>query len=138
MNIQIANGVNDGSSIVIKDDNGNVMVSMKDSKYTPCSGDVVMESDNVVIIGGNRITCGNRIAGITIDGNVNSIQKLPNIVVNGNVGNVSSTSGDIEIHGNVNGSVSAVSGDVDVRGSVAGSVSTVSGDVEVRNNQSKE
>lgn len=111
------------------------MVSVNDSEDFTVKGDVTLESDNVVIIGGRRIECGSRIAGINICGSMTSVQNLPNIVVNGTVGSVSSTSGDIEIHGNVSGSVSAVSGDVDVRGSVAGSVSTVSGDVDIRNNQ---
>lgn len=135
MNVQIAKGLDGKSSVTLKDANGNVMVSVNDSEDFHVQGDITLESDNVVIIGGRRIECGSRIAGINIVGNLKSVQNLPNIVVNGNVGNVSSTSGDIEIHGNVSGSVSAVSGDVDVRGGVAGSVSTVSGDVDIRNNQ---
>lgn len=135
MNIQIANGLDGNGSITITDSNGDVMVSMKDCPEAPLSGDIKMESDNVLIIGGRRIECGKRIAGINICGNVKSVQNLPNIVVNGNVSNVSTTSGDVTINGDVNGSVSAVSGDVEVRGSVAGSVSTVSGDVDVRNNK---
>ena len=135
MNIQIANGLDGNGSITITDKNGDVMVSLKDCPESPLSGDIKMESDNVLVIGGRRIECGKHIAGINICGNVKSVQNLPNIVVNGDVVNVSTTSGDITIHGNVNGSVSAVSGDVEVRGSVAGSVSTVSGDVDVRNKQ---
>lgn len=135
MNIQIANGLDGNGSVTITDKNGDVMVSLKDCPESPLSGDITMESDNVLIIGGRRIECGKRIAGINICGNVKSVQNLPNIVVNGNVSSVSTTSGDVTIHGDVNGSVSAVSGDVEVRGSVAGSVSTVSGDVDVRNKQ---
>ena len=116
MNIKIANGLDGNGSVTITDSNGDVMVSLKDCR-------------------GRRIECGKRIAGINICGNVKSVQNLPNIVVNGNVSSVSTTSGDVTIHGDVNGSVSAVSGDVEVRGSVAGSVSTVSGDVDVRNKQ---
>jgi len=135
MNVQIANGLDGNGSITITDTNGDVMVSLKDCPEFPVSGDIKMESDNVLIVGGHRIECGKRIAGINICGNVKSVQNLPSIVVNGNVSSVSTTSGDVTIHGDVNGSVSAVSGDVEVRGSVAGSVSTVSGDVDVRNNQ---
>lgn len=135
MNVQIVNGLDGNGSVTLKDANGNVMVSVHDSEDFTVKGDITLESDNVVIVGGRRIECGSRIAGINICGSMKSVQNLPNIVVNGNVGSVSSTSGDIEIHGNVSGSVSAVSGDVDVRGSVAGSVSTVSGDVDIRNNQ---
>jgi len=135
MNVQIVKGLDGKGSVTLKDANGNVMVSVHDSDDFTVKGDITLESDNVVIVGGRRIECGSRIAGINICGSMKSVQNLPNIVVNGNVGSVSSTSGDIEIHGNVSGSVSAVSGDVDVRGSVAGSVSTVSGDVDIRNNQ---
>ena len=135
MNVQIVKGLDGNGSVTLKDANGNVMVSVNDSEDFTVKGDITLESDNVVIIGGRRIECGKRIAGINICGNIKSVQNLPNIVVNGNVSNVSTTSGDVTIHGDVNGSVSAVSGDVDVRGSVAGSVSTVSGDVDIRNNQ---
>ena len=135
MNIKIANGLDGNGSVTITDSNGDVMVSLKDCPEFPVSGDIKMESDNVIIIGGRRIECGKRINGINICGNLKSVQNLPNIVVNGNVSSVSTTSGDVTIHGDVNGSVSAVSGDVEVRGSVAGSVSTVSGDVDVRNKQ---
>ena len=135
MNVKIVNGLDGNGSVTITDSNGDVMVSLKDCPEFPVSGDIKMESDNVLIVGGRRIECGKRIAGINICGNVKSVQNLPNIVVNGNVSSVSTTSGDVTVHGDVNGSVSAVSGDVEVRGSVAGSVSTVSGDVDVRNNQ---
>ena len=133
MNVQIAKGLDGNGSVTIKDANGNVMVSLQDSDDITINGDISLESDNVIIVGGRRIECGSRIAGINICGNVKTVQNLPNIVVNGNVGNVSTTSGDIQVHGNVSGSVSAVSGDIDIQGSVAGSVSTVSGDVDVRN-----
>ena len=53
-----------------------------------------------------------------------------NLKVQGDVKDISTTSGDVSITGNVTGSIQATSGDIDVRGNVGGSVQTSSGDVE--------
>lgn len=57
--------------------------------------------------------------------------KGPNvtIVIQGDVGDVSLDTGDVEVHGNAK-NVSTVSGDASIRGSVSGNVSTISGDVK--------
>lgn len=67
---------------------------------------------------------------ITIEGNVNKLDVdcCDMIHVNGNVGKVKATSGDIEIEGNVDGDVQTVSGDI-CCGNVGGDASTVSGNI---------
>ncbi len=50
------------------------------------------------------------------------------IEVIGNVSNIKTQSGDVEISGDVSGSVQTMSGDVEC-GNIGGSVSTMSGDI---------
>lgn len=71
---------------------------------------------------------------ITVEGNVQNIDTVnANVTVNGEVGSVKTTSGDIEVScAVVEGSVSTMSGDIDITGSVNGNVSTMSGDVKIQ------
>lgn len=54
------------------------------------------------------------------------------ITVTGDVGNVATQSGDVDVRGGIRGSVSTMSGDVDCGGPIGGSVSTMSGDIKHR------
>jgi len=50
-------------------------------------------------------------------------------VVHGDVGNITSTSGDVSISGSVGGNIKTISGDVVAKGTLSGAVSTISGDI---------
>ena len=70
-----------------------------------------------------------KIANISIVGDIDSVEGGSRVTVNGNVGLVRTVSGDIDIYGAVNKGITTTSGDVTVDSNVAGSISTVSGDV---------
>lgn len=123
-------------NITLNDDHGNLMISCDGSTLNITDGgsiDINFVSNKEISISGQSLICGKPIKSITIDGDVNiSDIDFPNIVINGSVGSVHTSSGDITISGDVSGSVSTMSGDVSIKGNVAGSISTMSGDVDVR------
>ncbi len=110
MNKVVINGVTiiGGRSIVVR--NGRIMVDGKD--VTPDAKEI----------------------NISVAGNVDRLEAdaCQKITVTGNVGNVATQSGDVDVGGNVNGSVQTMSGDVDCAGSIGGSASTMSGDIKHR------
>jgi len=83
-----------------------------------------------VLIDGKDQTPNEKEINITVHANIDTLKVdvCQTVRVAGQVGSVSTVSGDIKIAGDVDGSVSTISGDVEC-GNVAGSVSTVSGDV---------
>lgn len=74
-----------------------------------------------------------KVINIAIEGDVEKIDvdACDSITVSGSVKNIKTMSGDVEIHGDVNGDVKTMSGDVDC-GNVAGDVSSMSGDIKRR------
>ena len=81
---------------------------------------------------GNNITVKNDV--VYIDGkkvdDKNNTSKTITIEVVGDVKEIKTGSGDVNVHGN-SGPVKTGSGDVDIHGEVSGSVTTMSGDVEI-------
>ncbi len=67
---------------------------------------------------------------IVVTGNVENItaDTCGSIAINGNNGTIKTVSGDVTVHGSVSGSVSTVSGEVHAK-EIHGSVSTISGDI---------
>lgn len=104
-NISINGNIVGGKSITIR--NGQVIIDGVD--HTP-------DLKNITIV---------------VNGNVEQIQveACNYIEVNGSVDEVSTTSGDIKIGGNVMGDARTVSGDVELNDCM-GSVSSTSGDIE--------
>lgn len=98
------------------------------------SGSVVV-SNGKVFVNGKDVTPDAKEVNIEISGNVEKlhVDACTKVSIKGDAGVVSTTSGDVEIGGNVSGSVQTVSGDVDC-GNIGGSVSTVSGDIKHRRN----
>lgn len=99
------------------------------------NGRSVQITNNRVIIDGVDVTGQlpeQKEYKIEINGNIDKIHcdRCNTISVTGDVGGVSTQSGDIEC-GTVSGSISTMSGDVDC-GHVGGSISTMSGDVKHR------
>lgn len=80
-----------------------------------------------------ELTKDQKEINITIEGDVNKLDVdcCDRIYVKGNVGKVKSTSGDIEVEGDVDGDVQTVSGDIICR-NVGGDASTVSGNIRRR------
>ena len=85
---------------------------------------------NKIILDGKDVTPDSKEINIKIEGNVDrlEIDCCQTFLITGNVGNIKSTSGNVEVSGEVKGSVQTISGDV-VCGNVSGNISTISGDV---------
>lgn len=86
--------------------------------------------NNKVYINGKLQETEEKSISITIEGNVESVDVdcCNRVVIKGDCGKVSTTSGDIDAH-NVLGDVKTVSGDVSVKQGISGNVRTVSGDI---------
>ncbi len=99
------------------------------------NGNRVSISNNKIIIDGVDQTPDSKVINIEITANVEKLQvdHANRISVKGDVGSISTQSGDVDISGNVAGSVSTMSGDVDC-GTIGGSASTMSGDIKHRKN----
>lgn len=71
-----------------------------------------------------------KVFNIVIHGDVENISgEVASVTVHGNAGSVSTMSGDAIIEGDVNGNVKTMSGDVKVKGNVTGNVKSMSGDI---------
>lgn len=90
--------------------------------------------NNRVFIDGKDVTPDAKDIRIEVAGDVEKLEAdaCNSITVTGNVGNVSTQSGNVDVGGSVGGSVQTMSGDVDCGGAISGSVSTMSGDVKHR------
>lgn len=97
------------------------------------SGGSISVIDGKVIIDGNDVDLGQfseKVINIVVEGNVNSItSSSADVTVNGGTGSINTQSGDVKVKGDVAGSVSTMSGDVNVKGKVEGNVKTMSGDI---------
>lgn len=94
-------------------------------------GNSITINDDVVIIDGVVVGDENsKTITISIVGNINSlnVDRCKEIKVQGNVGGIVTTSGDVDVTGSVNGDVSSTSGDIEC-GNVKGNINTTSGDV---------
>jgi len=100
---------------------------------TITAGRSIKIANNRVIIDGEDVTPDAKQITIQVNGNVErlNVDVCEVVTIAGDAVSVQTTSGDINVGGNVGGSVSSVSGDIDC-GSIAGDVSTVSGDIKQR------
>jgi len=87
-----------------------------------------------VFVDGKQIETNEKIINIKIEGDIDklSCDVVERITVNGNVNNLQTSSGDVDITGNVTNGVSTSSGDVEC-GNITGNVKTSSGDVKCGN-----
>lgn len=99
------------------------------------SGNSITMKGNKVIIDGKDVTPDAKEINISIVGNLTKLEvdHVNTLSVKGEVLNISTKSGDIEVEGNVNGNIQTMSGDVDC-GAVGGSISTMSGNVKHKKN----
>ena len=97
------------------------------------SGNNVTIKNNKVIIDGKNVTPDSKNIEIQVVGNINSlmVETCDVIEVEGNVGELKSTNGNVDLNGSVNGNVSSVNGDINC-GDVGGSVKTNNGDIKYR------
>lgn len=110
------------------------MNTIRINGVTITAGRSITVNNNRVFVDGKDVTPDAKDIRIEV---VGSLEKLEAdacnmIVVTGDVGNVATQSGDVEVGGSVRGSVATMSGDVDCGGTIGGSVSTMSGDVKHR------
>jgi hypothetical protein len=89
--------------------------------------------NNKIIIDGVDVTPNSKTINITIDGNVDnlSVDVCNNIIVNGDVNKLTTSSGDIDCD-DVLGDIKTISGEIEC-GKVGGNISTISGDVKCKN-----
>lgn len=96
-------------------------------------GNVNISADGRVLVDGveQSQTCG-RVINIVVNGDVTEVSTSSgDIVVNGNAGSVQSTSGDIRC-GNVTEDVQTTSGDITCGDILEGDARSVSGDINRR------
>jgi DUF4097 and DUF4098 domain-containing protein YvlB len=103
-------------------------ISINGKQY---SGKSVVIRDGRVIIDGKESLSNDKVINIHIEGNVEKIDvdACEHIIVDGNVGEITTTSGDIQAK-QVSGSIKTTSGDVTIEGPCGGSINTVSGDIK--------
>jgi hypothetical protein len=95
-------------------------------------GNSVSINNNVVVIDGVVIGTGDeKIINISVEGDLRelSVDHCATLKVSGNVNKLRTTSGDVEITGDVMGDIQTTSGDVEC-GNVKAGIITTSGDVE--------
>lgn len=96
-------------------------------------GSSVSISNSKIVINGIDVTPNSKEITIQIDGDVETVNVdyANRISVNGNVGKIKCTSGDVSVTGTVKNSVESISGNISC-GDVGGNVSTMSGNVKIR------
>jgi hypothetical protein len=99
-------------------------------RYT---GNNIVVKDNKVVIDGVETRSYANAVTITVEGDVEELHVdcCDSLIVNGNVNNLTTQSGDVECR-DVTGNLNLTSGDVEC-GNVGGSIQTVSGDIKCEN-----
>ena len=100
---------------------------------TSFSGNNIVINGNKIIIDGKDVTPDSKEIIIMVNANIETlrIDYANNIKVVGNIGSIQTSSGDVNIDGDVTGSIQTSSGDVDC-GNVSGNINTSSGDIKHR------
>lgn len=103
-------------------------INVNGQKYT---GSTISIIGNKVFVDGKDQTPDAKDIRIEVVGDIQELEVdyANSILVEGNVGNIKSGSGDVSVDGNVTGNVTTGSGDVDCDNIIAGHVYTGSGDV---------
>lgn len=110
------------------------MNTIKINGITISAGRNISITNNRVFVDGKDVTPDAKDIRIEVAGGIERLEAdaCNTISVTGDVGNIATQSGDVDVTGSVAGSIQTMSGDVDCGGSVAGSISTMSGDVKHR------
>ena len=101
-------------------------------KTITSNGSISIINGKVIIDGVEQDTGDAKEINISIEGDVKTLNApgCNTIEVSGNVDKLSTSSGDVEVGGNVYQGIQCSSGDVEVEGDVAGDIQTSSGDVK--------
>lgn len=104
-------------------------------KTITSSGSISIINGKVFIDGKEQETGDEKVINISIEGNVEKLEApgCGTITVSGNAGTISTTSGDVEVGGDVSNGINSTSGDIEVEGNVSGNVSTTSGNIKCKN-----
>ena len=97
------------------------------------SGKSMVIANGKVFIDGQDVTPNGKEINIEVHGNIDRLKAdvCSKITVKGNVGDITTQSGDIDVEEDVRGSIQTMSGDVDCN-QVHGSVHTMSGNIKNR------
>ncbi|MCK9445694.1 hypothetical protein M0Q50_02250 [bacterium] len=92
-------------------------------------------TNNKIIIDGKDVSPDSKTIDIKIEGDIENfeVDYCNKIEIIGNTKDIRTSSGDVDITGNVTGNINTSSGDVDIAGDVQGSINTSSGDVDCYN-----
>jgi len=103
-------------------------IHINDNYY---SGNSVVVSGNKVIIDGKDVTPDSKEIIISVVGNISELKVdvCNKLQIRGDVGNIKTQSGDVDVTGHVTGSIQTMSGDVNCN-YVGGSISTMSGNIK--------
>lgn len=104
----------------------NSVITINNKSYVGKSVSIV---NGKVYINGSSVEVDGKEINIQVNGNIDylSVDACSKITVN-DVNSLQTSSGDIEVRGNVNGDINTTSGDVEC-GNVKGYIKTTSGDV---------
>lgn len=106
-------------------------ISINGKSYT---GNNVKVVNSVVFIDGKRVDGDDqKVINIVVNGYIEdlTVDACNKVEVKGSVKYVNTTSGDVDITGDVLGSINCTSGDISC-GNVSGSVKTISGDIKYK------
>lgn len=104
-------------------------ITINGIKYSGNS--IVVSNGKVIIDGKNETPKDSKEININVNGNIDELKVdvCETIKITGDVNNVKTQSGDVDVKGNVNGNIQTMSGDVKSK-NVGGSISTMSGDIK--------
>jgi formylmethanofuran dehydrogenase subunit C len=97
-------------------------------------GNSLSMKNGTVIIDGKKVDSDDKNINIVIEKSILTltVDYCESIEVRGDVGKLSTTSGDVEVMGDVHGNISTTSGDIEC-GDVDGDIKTTSGNVKAKN-----
>lgn len=115
--------------------NNNIMpITINGKSY---NGDSIRIRNNVIEINGVVVNDyeNSKTINITVDGDVEKldVDVCTTVDIKGNVGSLNTSSGSVNVVGNVTNGATTVSGRIKISGDQTGSIKTVSGDVECGN-----
>lgn len=120
-----------GNNSTIISGDGTSSCTINGKTYTGKSVSII---NNVVYVDGKEVDTSYSgkpiIVNVVVEGNVESVSTSSgNVEIRGSVTNISTKSGDVSVQKNCIGDISTVSGDIQILGTVYGSCKSTSGDI---------
>lgn len=128
-----------GTVITQMDANGTLIISVNGRQVKSIKGPIhsMVTSDDAIYVNNQKIDLNENDSSprrqplkveVVVQGNVKDVTtKSGNVNIVGTVEHVEATSGCVTIKGNVNGTVRCTSGTIDIEGNVSGDVKCTSG-----------